>query len=345
MNALVLKENAVLTYSDIPAPSPRGPRDHLIKVAAAGVCGSDIHRGFESGAYHYPLVMGHEFSGTVEKAPADSPYHPGKPVTVFPLIPCKQCDPCRSGDYAQCVDYDYLGSRSDGAFAEYVYAPRENLFAVPAEVDLVHAAMTEPCAVALHGVRKLDIQSHHTGLVFGGGPIGLMTAQWLRIAGCRTVMVVEVDQRKLALGNELGLDMIDARGGDAVEAVFGRTGGRGADRVVEACGLPLTFVQALRAAARFGQVVFMGNISADLALGTPDFSSILRKELTIRGTWNSRVVERPHDDWSTVLEHMDRDMQVGPLISHTLPLSEGPEVLRAMAGRKVFFNKVIFVND
>ena len=208
-------------------------------------------------------------------------------------------------------------------------------------LEPLHAAMTEPCAVALHGVRRMAVRPGASGAVFGGGPIGSMAAQWLRVAGCRPVLVVDVEPAKLDLAARMGFEPVDGRQGDAAEAIVERTGG-GAECVVEAVGLPLTYSQSLRAAGRGGQVVFLGNIAGELRLGEKEVSAILRKELRIYGTWNSKVAPRGADDWSTVLALLDSEILVAPLITHTPPLSEGASVLERMHARSQPFGKVVF---
>src|SRR5271157_2155491 len=209
MKALVLTRDAVVEYRDVAEPVRPGPGWALVKVAYSGICNSDLHRGFEGAAYHYPLIMGHEFSGIVEEPAEGGRFGRGARVIVFPLIPCRRCIPCQTGDYAQCVNYDYLGSRRDGAFAEKVWAPEANLMSVPEGVSMQDAALTEPCAVALHGVDKLSIRPGDFGAVFGGGPIGNMAAQWMRLRGCSRVFVVDIDERKLTLAGERGFSPID----------------------------------------------------------------------------------------------------------------------------------------
>lgn len=342
MKALVLKANAQLEYIDVPFPVKLSETACLIRVAACGVCGSDIQRAFEHGAYHYPLIMGHELSGVIEETPPGSRYTPGQRVVVFPLIPCRKCRACDTGDYAQCSNYNYLGSRCDGGFAEYVYAEEEYLFPVPEHVDTIHAAMTEPCAVALHGVRKLKIEGGEKAAVYGGGPIGLMVAQWLRLRGCELIIVFDIEKEKLMIAEELGFYAINSSTIDPLEVVLELTAGEGADKVVESCGLPLTYNQALKSAGRFGEVVMLGNLKGELAIMPEDFSNILRKEIKLYGSWNSKITPRGKDDWSTVLMYMDREIRVHQLISHTPRLSEGPGIFQRIFKKSEFFNKVIF---
>lgn len=343
MKALVLEENGKLKIkNDWPIAEAPSEDAVLIKVEACGVCGSDIPRGFENGAYHYPLVMGHEFSGIVAENKSGSGFNIGDRVAVFPLIPTNKNEKAyQTGDYAQLREYDYFGSRRDGAFSEFLKVPVTNLFRIPEHVDILHASMTEPAAVALHGVRRLHINAGDTGAVIGGGPIGNMTAQWLRIHGCHQVFVIDIDDKKLAIADKMGFQTINSKRADVVEHLMDITGGEGIPRTVEACGLPQTFLQAVQIASRGGEVVFMGNIQGEFKIGEKDFSSLLRRELTIYGTWNSKVVPKGDDDWSTVLKYMDKELQVAPLISDVVGLENGPDIFQSILERKKFHNKVI----
>jgi len=346
MKALVLEADQQIVYTE-DHPLPSAPDDRpaaLIKVAACGICGSDIPRGFGGKAYFYPLVMGHEFSGVVEEPVDGGRFRKGDRVAVFPLIPKNMdSDPAnQTGNYAQSREYDYYGSRRDGAFSQYLRVPEWNLFPVPDHVNLLHASMTEPAAVALHGVRKMRILAGSDSVVFGAGPIGNMTAQWLRIHGSARVFIVDVEARKLSLAAEMGFVPVNAKEADPVQVIEEATGGAGVQYSVEACGLPITFLQALKVTGMFGQVVFMGNISGQFKIGEKDFSSILRKELTIHGTWNSKITPLGTDDWSTVLKHLDNDLVVAPLITDKLPLSDGPTIFSDLVNRINYHNKVIF---
>lgn len=341
MKALVLVKNGELVVKEMPIPPAPNDEDCvLVKIAACGVCGSDLPRAFHGKAYHYPLVMGHEFSAIVQED--KGAVKKGDRVAVFPLIPNKKHPTYATGDYAQGVGYDYFGSRRDGAFSEYLYVPLSNLYKLPDYVNILHASMTEPAAVALHGVRKMHISAGDTALVIGAGPIGNMVAQWLRIHGCGTVILADVDHRKLKVAQDMGFDTILSSKVDPVQEMKKRTNGAGAIRVVEACGLPITFLQALQCAAMFGEVVFMGNILGEFKIGEKDFSDILRKELTIYGTWNSKVVPLGRDDWSTVLKFMDKELQVASLITDVVTLEQGPEIFDSLLNKKAYHNKVIF---
>jgi len=159
MKALVLEDIGQIAYKDIAKPSPqRG--EALVKVHAAGICGSDIPRTYRDGAHNMPLVIGHEFAGCVEDVGEGvSSDLIGKRVGVFPLIPCKKCRLCLGGKYEMCKNYNYLGSRCNGGFAEYVTVPEWNLIELPANVSYEAAAMLEPMAVAVHAMTRSKIVS------------------------------------------------------------------------------------------------------------------------------------------------------------------------------------------
>ena len=257
MNALVLHAVGDLRCEESPVPQLK-PGWARIRVAVAGVCGSDIPRVFHHGTYRMPLIPGHELAGVVEAVGTSTGDEEaagwvGERVTIFPLIPCRKCEYCEAGAYGQCTSYDYLGSRTDGGFADYVLAPIANLVRVPDGVSLAEAALTEPAAVALHALRQGDATIGDRVVVLGAGPIGMMIAQWATILGARQVLLVDIDARKLDLARSLHLgETCNAREGDPVEWVKAATGGRGADLVIEAAGAPQTFEQALRMARPLG---------------------------------------------------------------------------------------------
>lgn len=348
MHAQVLHAVGDMRYQTIPRPEP-GPGQVLVRVAFCGVCGSDLPRTFSKGTYRFPTVIGHEFAGTVAACGSEAPgFAVGDPVVVFPLIWCGQCPACEQGSYAQCLNYDYLGSRRDGAFAEFVVVPARNLLHVPEDVPLAVAAMTEPAAVALHALRRAGPLLGQTVAIFGAGPIGLMTVQWARLMGASKVLIFDIVPQKLALARELGFDYaFHSRVVDAVGQVEAETGGQGAHVCIEAAGVPTTTLQALAAARRGGRVVLLGNPSADVALPVALISQILRRELTVFGTWNSDFSATGNDDdWRTVLDALAAGtLDLEALISHHLPLSQAFEALKMMASQTDFYAKVLIHPD
>ena len=186
MNAWVLHAVGDLRYEKVPAPR-RKPGEVLMKIGACGICGSDIPRIYKKGTYHFPTIPGHEFAGTVVEA--DRGELLGMTAAVFPLLPCGECEYCRSENYAQCMNYNYFGSRCDGGFAEYIAVSEWNLVPAGGSIGIEEAAMCEPAAVARHAALLGGIGDGHTVAIFGAGPIGLMLGQWARALGADRVIL------------------------------------------------------------------------------------------------------------------------------------------------------------
>ncbi len=345
MNACVLHAVGDMRYQQVPKPHPQRGQV-LVRVAYCGVCGSDIPRVFVKGTYHFPTIIGHEFSGVVEACGEGvDRVAPGEHVVVFPLIWCGKCAPCEQGKYVQCVDYDYLGSRSDGAFAEYVVAPQENLLRVPEGVPLEEAAMTEPAAVALHALRRAEENLLGRSVaVFGAGPIGLMVAQWARAMGATPIFIFDIVPRKLQMAQEMGFELtFDNRENNALEIIRSATQREGVTVSIECAGVPQTFVQAAACTMRGGKMIILGNPSGDVMLPAPLISQLMRREVALLGTWNSDYSAAGNDDdWRDVLTGMAHGtIALHPLITHRVPLRDAPQALLMMREGREFFSKVL----
>ena len=165
MKAWKLSDIGDFEYTDVDIPGI-GDNEVLVKVRAAGICGSDIPRVYKDGAHNMPLTIGHEFAGEVADTGKGVPKDwNGKRVGIFPLIPCKECIACKQRKYEMCRNYSYLGSRRDGGFAEYVSVPEWNLIELPDLVDFEVAAMLEPMAVATHAMRRINPDSDNTVVI------------------------------------------------------------------------------------------------------------------------------------------------------------------------------------
>lgn len=344
MKACVLHAIGDLRYEEAPDPGP-GPGMALVAIKACGVCGSDIPRVFEKGTYRFPTIPGHEMAGEVVAVGTGcEPEFVGKAVAVFPLIPCRRCVACEIGAYAQCADYNYLGSRCDGGFAEYVVAPEWNLQVVPEGIPYEWAAMTEPVAVAAHALRQAGLDLGDSVAIFGAGPIGLMLGLWARIWGANRVLMVDIDDGKLAFARELGFhETCNPRNSDAVAWIRATTR-HGADVVVEASGSSAAFEQSMMAARTFGRVVLMGNPAGEMRLSQKAYWAILRNELKVMGTWNSAYSSLPRNEWRLALDAMASGaLNLAPLITHRVGLAELPEAMAAMRDRKLSGAKLMFV--
>lgn len=345
MKALVLEAVGQIAVRRLPVPEPPAGWA-LVRVAWCGVCGSDMPRMFTKGAHRMPLVCGHEFAGVV--AALGQGAHGvavGDRVAVFPLIWCGACAACEAGAYVQCEAYDYLGSRRDGGFAEYVVAPVRNLLPVPSGADLAAAAMLEPAAVALHALRRCGAPLVGSAVaVFGAGPIGLLTAQWARIMGAARVIISDVVDAKLETASDLGFQcLVNPSRQSAADLILEITQGAGVAVAVEAAGVPQTLLAAIRSAGRGGRVVLLGNPGSDVTVPATLLSRVMRHEIVLCGTWNSTYsVHGGDDDWRAALAAIASGALITEaLVSHRASLDEAPDLLWAVQNRTVVASKVL----
>ena len=212
MKSLLLKEYLQLEIADFPQPQA-GPGEVLIRVAACGICGSDVH-GYDgtSGRRIPPIVMGHEAAGLVAAVGAGvRRFKPGDRVTFDSTVYCGECVFCRRGEVNLCDRREVIGVscgeyRRHGAFAEYMAVPERILYPLPESMSFPEAAMLEAVSVALHAVRVTGDIKGQTALVIGAGMIGLLTMQAARAAGAGRVLIADIDATRLNLARSLGVD-------------------------------------------------------------------------------------------------------------------------------------------
>lgn len=345
MKALRLYAPGDIRLEEVPTPFPC-PDEVLIKVSACGICGSDIPRIFEHGTYKYPLTAGHEFSGTVENVgSAAGKDWIGKQVVVYPLIPCGQCSSCYSGLYTQCLNYDYLGSRRDGGFAEFVAVPVNNIIPVPDGVSLEIAALTEPCAVALHAIRKVKLSPGDSVFVIGAGTIGILIALWARTAGAQ-VFMTDIVVDKLRFARSLGFQhLIDAKQTVPSEWIKQKVN-NGVDVIFETTGNPSGLETAIESCRILGNVVLVGNPAVEeMKLSAKCYGLILRKEISIFGIWNSLTNEYPKNEWQVVLQQLKKEEDTyKKLITHRVSIEELKDLLMDIYHKKVFPVKAMLIN-
>lgn len=229
----------------------------LIKTSHVGICGTDLN--IYAGAHpraQAPLIMGHEFSGTLVKGHPSLP--DGTPVTVNPLLTCGECQPCLTGQSHVCETLRLVGIDCDGAMAEYVIAPVERIVPLPASISMKLGALLEPVAVAVHAARQGEYQPGDDVVVFGAGTIGLCMAMTLKSYGATNVMIVEPNELRLQKAEELGFTGINPMKQDVHEVVLQKTNGRGADFVYDCAGHPSVIQQVTKVVKVRGKVVVVG---------------------------------------------------------------------------------------
>ncbi len=330
---------------DVPVPEEG---EVLIKIKACGICGSDIPRVFTTGSYHFPTVLGHEFAGEVtDLGKGVSEDWLNKKVAVFPLLPCNECEFCESGYYAQCRNYNYFGSRTDGGFEEYLAVPLFNLVLLEQHVSWEEGAMLEPATVAQHVINKADVTLGDTVAIYGAGPIGLIAAQWAQINGAGKVILLDIDESKVKFAQQLGFEYvchtITEDGPAYIEKV---ANGKLADVVVEATGASTAFDQCVQSIKTFGRVVLLGNPHSDMSLSKKNYDVFMRKEGTISGIFNSVYKHYPKNEWEVTARAIaDGKLQLKQLVTHRVQLEELISAFDMIHEKKEFYCKVLMFND
>lgn len=339
MKALVLHSVGDLRLEEVDTPEIQ--KDCvLLNIKNCGICSSDIERVFVNGTYHFPTIPGHEFSGQIVGVYDEEDKELlGKSASVFPLLPCNDCLACKNKKYAQCSNYNYFGSRCDGAFSEYLVVPKWNLVYFD-EMDYDVAALCEPAAVALHATKKVDISKKSNILVLGTGTIGLLIAMFARVKGANVVIGARRDE-SIHYISKLGFNTLNTNNFDEELSKFDG----GFDYVFEAVGTNESISQSIMAADNFAKIVVVGNPKGDLILDKNVYWKILRKELTITGTWNSSYSDVVND-WQEALSFMKDNYDIFKnLITNSYRLEEYNDAFDLLRDKKKFKIKVMFKID
>ena len=281
MKAAVLHGPRTLRIEAIGAPAPAAG-DVLVRVAAAGLCGTDYSIFSGDRAVGYPRVMGHEFVGRVEAVgPGVTAPRVGDRVAIEPNYSCGLCALCREGNRNLCLARTAVGIDVDGCFAELVRVPARCCWAAPAAVADEDLMVTEPLAVVVRAVARAQVRSGETAAVVGAGTLGLLAVQVLRARGAR-VLAVSRSTRRFALARELGAEATHAvADGAPDEAARAFSRREGVDCVVETAGTPEAVAHALALVRPGGRVVLTGLPHEPTSVR---FFSVVRREVTIVGS-------------------------------------------------------------
>ena len=338
MKALVLTEYSRLEFAEIPVPAP-GPDEILVRVAACGICGSDVH-GYDgtSGRRIPPIVMGHEAAGTVASVGKHvRGFSEGDRVTFDSTIYCGACDFCRRGEVNLCDRRQVLGVscgdyRRAGAFAEFVLVPARVAYHLPAHLSFSEAALLEAVSVAVHAVSLIPVSPEDSALVIGAGTIGLLVQQALRAAGCQRVVVSDIDPTRLKLSRELG-GTTTVLANDLAQEVSRFTNGTGVDIVVEAVGTNATVAAAIDSVRKGGKIVLVGNVTPEVSI---HLQKVVSRQILLQGSCASS------GEYPRAIKQLSTGaIRVKPLISAVAPLAEGPQWFKRLHAREPHLMKVI----
>lgn len=261
-----------------------------IDVAYCGICGTDLHiyLGHMDQRVGFERTIGHEMSGVVSAVgDAVTGIQAGDKVVVRPLDHCGDCPACNAGHTHICHNLKFIGIDSHGAFQEKWNVPAHTVHALPDDLDLSHAALIEPLAVACHDVDRADLKPGEDVLVIGGGPIGMLVAMVAREAGGE-VVVAEINDNRLAFAEEMGFKTLDPKSVDVAATVQDQTGSKGADVVFEVSGSQPGVELMTAAAATRGRIVM---VAIHASKPTVDLFQFFWRELDLLGA----RVYRPQD--------------------------------------------------
>jgi L-iditol 2-dehydrogenase len=327
MKVLRLHAPGDLRLHDEPQPAP-GPGETLLRVRAVGICGSDLHWFGEAGIgdakLERPLILGHEFGGTV----ADGPRR-GQRVAVDPAVPCRDCESCLQGNPNLCTSMRFAGhGTQDGALCEYIAWPDECLFPLPDSLSEADGAMLEPLGVAIHAVDLAHLRIGMSVGVFGCGPIGLLILQLARLAGAQALIATDVLPHRLDAARALGADQaVLAGNGSEVQEVTATTGGRGLDVAFEVAGENAAVESAVAAVKPGGHVLLVG-IPSDDRTSFPA-SVARRKGLTLK------LIRRMKHTYPRAIRLVESGrLDVRSLVTHTFPLEQAAEAFSLAARRE-----------
>ncbi|EFH7267862.1 alcohol dehydrogenase catalytic domain-containing protein, partial [Escherichia coli] len=281
----------------------------------------DLPRIFKNGAHYYPITLGHEFSGYIDAVGSGvDDLHPGDAVACVPLLPCFTCPECLKGFYSQCAKYDFIGSRRDGGFAEYIVVKRKNVFALPTDMPIEDGAFIEPITV------------------------GLLAIQCAVALGAKSETAIDISSEKLALAKSFGaMQTFNSSEMSAPQMQSVLRELRFNQLILETAGVPQTVELAVEIAGPHAQLALVGTLHQDLHLTSATFGKILRKELTVIGSWMNYSSPWPGQEWETASRLLtERKLSLEPLIAHRGSFESFAQAVRDIA-RNAMPGKVLLI--
>lgn len=339
----ILKEPGTMVIADCERPTP-GPNEVLVKIARVGMCGSDIH-GFAFGPYIPPqpgqiVGLGHEPAGIVAEVGSDvADLAVGDRVCLEPGLPCYRCEFCLAGHYNVCPKVDFMATAPNykGAFTKYLTHPAQLVFRLPDEMSLDEGALVEPASVATHAVEMAGSLLGKSVVILGCGAVGLMVSMVAKMAGASSVVVVDLQDRRLAKARELGVTAaIDGRADDVVGAIKEIVGQWGADVVFETAGAVPTVKLGLQVVKRRGRLMVVGSVPGEAPVS---FLSINR-EVTIQ------TVFRYCNSYPTTIELIRSGaLKASAIVDKHFDYADIQEAFEFAANQPDAFTKAVVVVD
>jgi 2-desacetyl-2-hydroxyethyl bacteriochlorophyllide A dehydrogenase len=283
MKAIRVNAARDIEIAEVEMPQIKSEDEVLIKVKAAGICGSDVH------IYHgtnpmatYPRVIGHEFVGeVVEVGSKVTKLQVGDHVAVDPVTSCGECYPCSIGRHNVCAHLEARGVHIDGGFQEYYKAPEKHTHKISKDIPWEDAVTVEPFSISAEVVSRGRVTKNDIVFIMGAGPIGLVILQAVKRIGAKAIISDLVDSR-LEIAKKAGADIVvNSKNQDVNEIVLGETNGLGATVVIDAVCIPQTVEQAVKLACPAGRVVTLGFTEKPSQIPVVE---ITKKELDVVGS-------------------------------------------------------------
>lgn len=329
MRAVVVEKPGVVRITDVPEPVP-GAKDVVIRVGACGICGTDIHIiDGEFPPTTYPIVIGHEFGGTVIAIGDDVVgVKPDDRVGVDPTLNCGECFFCQRGQGNLCERWNAVGvGAHPGGFAEFVSVPERTVYRIPDSMSFADAALIEPVSCVIHGFHLLQPRPGDSYLIYGAGPMGLQNAQVARFNGASVVAIVDINPGRLEIARSFGFDIL----GTSLDGVR-HVAPRGFDNVIEATGKTKVAEMAIDAVIRRGKLLLFG-VCPPGEKAAYDVFKIYNEEISIIGTM---AVLHSYGPAIAVIAAGGVDTR--KMVTHTFPLErfdEAVALVRAGEGLKI----------
>ncbi|MDX1982716.1 MAG: alcohol dehydrogenase catalytic domain-containing protein [Bryobacteraceae bacterium] len=305
-----------LLDQSIPDPAPGQIQ---VEVKSIGICGSDLHYYADGGIGDtpcvYPMVLGHEPTGRIVKTgPGVTGWAAGDRAILEPAIYCYHCEFCMTGRHNVCANIRFLSTPAEpGFFRQFVNLPASNVMGLPEGLGYDHGTLFEPLAIVLHSMKFAALRPGETALVFGAGPIGLLTVAMLKLSGAGRIWSVEPVAERRALAAVMGADAVLDPASDAVRQVKHDTGGRGVDVVFDCAAKDGTLNQCLHVASNSGRVIYTG-IPSEISIAL-DFHEMRRKELAIYN------IRRSNHETDLALRLLASEIRrFAPIVTHNVAL-------------------------
>lgn len=324
---LVEPERVILEEVEKPAPR-KG--EVLVQVATCGICGSDIHAYYGRHPFiKCPIVQGHEFSGIVTELGEDvKTVVIGQRVTVIPHLVCGKCYGCQLGRSNLCENLKFTGCQSSGAMAEYLAVPSEMTVNLPEEIDFEEGALIEPLAVGVHALRRSNLEQRERVLIYGAGPIGLLTLQVAKAKGAGEIIIVELSDLRLKKAKELGASYIinpsKENVGEYIKTHFPQ---RGVDLIFECVGANSTIQEAVEVARKGTQIVVVGVFGKEVPI---KMGWVQDHELDLLGSCSYL-----REDFREAIELIQKKkVNVKSLITNRFPLTKVAQAYKLIEKQK-----------